>query len=298
MESLGILNRIKEIYQENQNIIQYLRGMEERSYNSVEDIMISYDFQAGKYIENYKRNTPVYQNYCFYLSKVIEDLNVVPFDTLLEAGVGEGTTLGPLLRTLKKLPGQCYGLDLSWSKIKFARRFLAELAITNAELFVGDMFNAPLKDNSIDIVYTFHAIEPNGGREKEALTELYRITNQYLVLVEPIYELADEEGRARMVSHGYVTKLYETAVELGYSVIEHRLFEARDNPLNPTGLIIIRKDSSAKVSDPLCCPITKTGLMRKNDAYYSQESLLAYPILDGVPCLLPRNAIVATKYLN
>lgn len=298
MNSLGILNKIKEIYQKDQNIIQYLRGLEGRSDNSVEDIMISYDFQAGTYIENYRKNTSAYQKYCFHLSKVIENLNVAPFDTLLEVGVGEGTTLGPLLCSLKKSPRQCYGLDISWSRIKYARRFLEELAITNVELVVGDMFCTPLKDNSMDIVYTFHSIEPNGGKEKEVLTELYRITNKYLILLEPLYELADEKARARMLSHGYVTKLYAAAVELGYSVIEHRPFEVCCNPLNPTGLMIIRKDSSDKVSDPLCCPMTKTGLIQKNDAYYSQESMLAYPVIDGIPCLLPRNAIVATKYLN
>jgi ubiquinone/menaquinone biosynthesis C-methylase UbiE/uncharacterized protein YbaR (Trm112 family) len=303
MNSFGVLNKIQEIYQKDQNIIQYLRSLEKRDNNTVEDIMISYDFQAGSYIANYKRNTPVYQNYCSYLSKAIENLNVDPFDTILEAGVGEGTTLGPLLGCMKKLPGRCYGFDISWSKIKYARRFLEELGITNAELFVGDMFCAPLKDNSIDVVYTFHSIEPNGGREKEALSELYRITKQYLVLLEPLFEFADEASRARMLSHGYVTKLYATAQELGYSIIEHRLFEARDNPLNPTGLIIIRKDSSGnaysgKASDLLSCPITKTDLIQKNGACYSQESLLAYPIIDGIPCLLPKNAIVATKFLN
>jgi uncharacterized protein YbaR (Trm112 family) len=48
----------------------------------------------------------------------------------------------------------------------------------------------------------------------------------------------------------------------------------------------------------LCCPITKTDLIKMNDAYYSKESLLAYPIINGTPCLLPNNAIIATHFLD
>ena len=46
---------------------------------------------------------------------------------------------------------------------------------------MGDMFNLPITDDSIDLVYTVHALEPNGGKEKEALKELYRITKKYLM---------------------------------------------------------------------------------------------------------------------
>ncbi|TCL63358.1 methyltransferase family protein [Hydrogenispora ethanolica] len=299
MESLGILSEIKEIYSKNRNIIQYLKNAEKRDTNSIEDIMISYDFQSGTYIEEYLQNPSFHQKYCSCLSKVMEDLNVEPLETLMEIGVGEATVLGPLLNLLKKAPRHCYGFDISWSRIKYAKRFLEALKVTNVELFVGDLFHTPLKDSSVDIVYTSHSLEPNGGREKEALAELYRITKKYLILLEPLYELADEKAQKRMIEQGYVTKLYSAAVELGYPIMEHRLFGASRcrNPLNPTGLIVIRKDSNDKVTNPFGCPITKTDLTKINDVYYSQESMLAYPIVGGIPCLLPRNAVVATKFL-
>ncbi len=34
------------------------------------------------------------------------------------------------------------------------------------------------------------------------------------------------------------------------------------------------------------------------DNYFSKESLLLYPIIEGIPCLLPENAIIATHYLD
>lgn len=236
------------------------------------------------------------KKYCSYLASIIENLG--KYSSILEVGIGEGTTLAPLLLSLKKQPNKCYGFDISWSRIKYAKKFLKELNLNNVELFTGDLFCTPFKDNSIDIVYTSHSIEPNGGKEKEALIELYRITNKYLILLEPSYEFADEKSRKIMVSNGYITKLYSTAKELGYDVIAHRLFEISANPLNPTGIIIIRKGLDSQILDPLCCPITKTSILKKDNAYFSKESLIAYPIIDEIPCLLPQNAVVATKFLD
>jgi len=171
--------------------------------------------------------------------------------------------------------------------------------IKNATLFVGDMFNTPLKDNSIDIVYTSHTIEPNGGKEFEALQELYRVTGKYLVLLEPTFEFAGEIARKRMKSLGYTTQLYSTVKELGFKVVEHRLFDVSVEPVvNPTGLIVIEKNESVNAKSPLCCPITKTDIILKKGAYFSPEGLLAYPIIDDIPCLMSQNAIVATKFME
>ena len=51
MSKIMILNKIKKMYEEDGiNIIDYLKGLDSRKLNSVEDIMISYDFQAGSYM--------------------------------------------------------------------------------------------------------------------------------------------------------------------------------------------------------------------------------------------------------
>ncbi len=55
MDKLKILSKIKEIYENGGNIIQYLKNLDGANTNSIEDIMISYDFQAGSYYNNYKK---------------------------------------------------------------------------------------------------------------------------------------------------------------------------------------------------------------------------------------------------
>lgn len=297
MDKLNILNRIKELYSNGENIIQYLRSLEQSKFNSLEDIMISYDFQAGSYIEKSNKNSEFRDKYCSAVSVVINKLG--DYSSIAEVGVGEATTLGNVLRYLNVKPKDIFGFDISWSRIKYANSYLKSLNINNAFLTTGDLFFAPYKDNSIDIVYTSHSIEPNGGKEKEALLELYRITNKYLVLLEPAYEFASAEGKERMTLHGYVKNLYSSAVELGYNIIEHRLFDYSSNPLNPTGLIIIKKGGQKNETDnQIACPITKTDLVKFDNVLYSEESLLAFPIIDNIPCLLPQNAIVATHFLD
>lgn len=296
MEKVKSLKKIKALYQDNVNIIQYLRGLTGSECNSTEEIMISYDFQAGTYTKGYKEYPSLKNEFCARLAEEINKFG--DCNSILEVGVGEATTIALLMSFLPKKSFKGFGFDISWSRIKYGKKFLAEMNVGNVELFLGDLFSAPIKNNSIDIVYTCHSIESNGGREKEALIELYRITNKYLLLLEPSFEFANHEGRERMLSHNYVTKLYSTVIELGYNVIEHRLFGISSNPLNPTGLIIIKKNSESVNQVPLCCPITKANISLVNGAYFSEESLLAYPIIAGIPCLLPENAIVATKFLD
>lgn len=43
-----------------------------------------------------------------------------------------------------------------------------------------------------------HALEPNCGKEEEALRKCLRVARKAVVLVEPVYELASAEAQARM----------------------------------------------------------------------------------------------------
>lgn len=190
------LQRVKDIYDKKHNIMQYLREIDGREDNTIEDILISYDFQSGSYIEGFAKNREFYNKYSLALAKQIESLGRI--SSIIEVGVGEAITLGSLIKQMKNPPCNILGFDLSWSRLKFAQGFLKDFGIENVTLFTANLFEIPLLDNSIDLVYTSHSIEPNGGREEEALRELYRITKKYLVLLEPSYEFADTECRERM----------------------------------------------------------------------------------------------------
>ncbi|XWW47704.1 methyltransferase domain-containing protein [Fibrella sp. USSR17] len=298
MNKYKFLTQIKEQYDQGNNVIGFLKKLDNSTTNSLEDILISYDFQAGSYVKSYRSNVALKEAYCQHIVKVL--LGLGPFNSILEAGVGEATTLGRVVPQYPHPIDHVLGFDLSWSRIHYARGFVREQGIQNATLFTGDLFQMPLADNSVDIVYTSHSVEPNGGRETEALTELYRVANKYVVLLEPSYELAGEEARNRMLHHGYVTNLLASAQALGYKIVEHRLFEVSINPLNTTALLVIEKNgSTAKAAEPfLACPHTKARLKAFDDSLFAEESLLAYPTIQSIPCLLPQNALLATHFAN
>ena len=223
MEKFKQLQKIKERYERGENIIQYLKSIDNDDTNTIEDILISYDFQSGSYIQNFSKNREFNDKYCKALSMLIDKIENV--QSVIEVGVGEATTLSSIIRNLKNKPSDILGFDISWSRLKFAKELLTDFNIDSVNLFTANLFEIPLLDNSVDIVYTSHSIEPNGGKEEEALKELYRITKKYLILLEPAYEFANNQAKARMKKHGYITELYSTAEKLGYNIVEHRLFD-------------------------------------------------------------------------
>jgi SAM-dependent methyltransferase len=296
MDKNNLIVTIAELYKKGGNIIQYLRDAEGRDHNTTEDILISYDFQAGSYIRYANDNMEYVTAYTKAVAEIIKSL--IPGGSVLEAGVGEATTLGNVAFHLTAA-FDFGGFDISWSRISCGKQYLKQLNIKSL-LVTGDLFQMPFADSSVDLVYTSHSIEPNGGREEEALRELFRVASRYVVLLEPGYEFASDDGKKRMKKNGYVTNLPGTINSLGYDLVEHRKFEHTSNPLNPTAVYIIKKHGPSANSSKLAlaCPITKGELIEKDDHFYSPKGLISYPKVSGIPCLLPHNAILTTKMLS
>lgn len=270
--------------------------------------LVAYDLQSGTYVEGAKSKAEFNKAWCEQVGLLVKEW-LPQNGRLLEVGVGEATTLKGVIDVLGEQLGASMGFDISWSRIDTARIWLAEAGLTS-ELFVADLFNIPLADDSVDVVYTSHSLEPNGGREKEAIRECLRVARVALVLVEPIYELASEAAKNRMQSHGYVRDLKRSAEELSADICEYRLLELTSNPLNPSGVLVLRKrrgvdltlqqhkeelKSCRGLAPKWCCPVTRVEMSRQSDCFYAPSVGLAYPILRDIPLLAAEHLIVASK---
>ncbi|MBL7840233.1 MAG: class I SAM-dependent methyltransferase [Cyclobacteriaceae bacterium] len=293
MKKFDILDRIKGLYDRGENIIGYLKSQDQRETNTLEDILISYDFQAGSYIAHAENHQEFANAYAKAIASEIKKLGTPK--SVLEVGVGEATKLGKVALEFSEQVA-FGGFDISWSRIYYASKYTKGLGV-KAFLCTGDLFCSPFSDSSIDIVYTSHSIEPNGGREAEAIAELYRITNQYLVLLEPSFEMASPEDQQRMIRNGYVRNLKGTIEKLGYKLVHHRKFEHSIRTSNPTALYVIEKNASAKSIDQIrpACPYSKKVLTEYPDHFFSPESFLSYPKVNSIPCLAPFNAVLTSK---
>jgi len=288
--------KLKILFDQGENISAILRKEIGVDKNTREIIEIAYDLQSGSYVS--AMNDPsmrAHKNeYTQEITKVIRAY--CDPKSILEAGVGEATTFAGVIGALNSNVAS-YGFDLSWSRIAVARRYLKSQGIINATLCTGDLLNMPFFDDSIDVVYTSHSIEPNGGREDVILRELYRVAKKYLILLEPGYELASTEARHRMDSHGYCKDLSGHALRLGYEVLEHRLFSCCANPMNPTAVTIIKKKAGIhKETGVLACPRHKSILKKIEGSFFSPEALMVYPIVGGIPCLRIENGIFASQF--
>jgi hypothetical protein len=64
-------------------------------------------------------------------------------------------------------------------------------------------------------------------------------------------------------------------------------------------MTIIAKDPSAPPAVPaLVCPCYGDPLTQRDGVYFSSDSLRAYPVLRGIPCLRPEKAIVAAAFAD
>jgi len=302
-QQLGlIIQGMRKAYTEGENAMAYARSElhEYKGKNHPIATLVAYDLQAGSYVASARENPKIKDIWCKQLAELIYP--VLPSGgSLLEVGVGEATTLAGVLKTLGQQVGKAFGFDISWSRITVAQEWLFEQSQV-AELFVGDLIHIPFADNSIDVVYSSHSLEPNGGREEEALQELLRVARHAVVLIEPIYELASPEAQARMTHHGYVRGLKETAEKLGASVLDYRLLEHIANPLNPSGVLVLQKRKREEVKGSPSylwqCPLTTTKLQSMDEFFYAPDVGVAYPVLRRIPMLAPQHAIIASRIFD
>lgn len=289
---------MRDAYARGENAMAFARQSLGSQVNSPVSALIAYDLQAGSYIADARENPKDRARWCKQVAGIL-DAYVEDNNSVLEVGCGEATTLAGVLQNLAGKSLRAHGFDISWSRCAYGKSWLNESS-TRAELFVADLFQIPLNDSSIDYVYTSHSLEPNGGREHEAIKELLRVARRAVVLIEPIYELADSVAQARMRSHGYVRNLRNTAEQLGANVSEYRLLDYCANPLNPSGLVLLEKQASNLPEYDLetiwRCPLTHSPLVADNTGYFAPETGIVYPVLAGIPLLRFSHAVVASAF--
>ncbi len=286
---------IRALFERGENIINWVQSREGAQTNSEAAILYSYDVQAGSYVAELadEGRRRFKESFGQALAAVLDEL--AP-ESLLEAGVGEATSLAPVLRQMTRRPAHVLGFDLSLSRLLYARRHLIDHGQTGVTLFTAALDRIPLASASVDVVLTVHAVEPNHGREEIILRELLRVARRHLVMIEPSYELASPEQRARMERLGYVRGLPAVLERLGYPARRVEPWAFNANPLNAASLIVVDKPNAAAAAAPqFVSPISGRALVTRPDCWFCPDDGHAFPLIAQIPCLTPECAILASK---
>jgi SAM-dependent methyltransferase len=286
---------LRDLYRDGLNISEFIRSQENSSTNTSTVILYAYDVQAGSYTANLRN-----QDFAAHKAEVGRKLAAIidQFDpeSILDAGIGEATTTVPILAAMHHKPRRILGLDLSLSRLLYARRYLSANGFSDARLFTGDLENIPLPDGAVDVVVTVHAVEPNHGREEAILRELIRVARRALVMVEPSWEFGSAGTRARIERLGYVQNLADTLESLGHSPSRFEKWGLDINPDNEAALIVVAKPAGG--STPHCdfvSPISRQPLLPRPDCWFCPMDGHAFPVIAGIPCLTVDGAVPASK---
>jgi SAM-dependent methyltransferase len=285
---------IRALFERGENIMGWLRAQDGASVNSPTAILYSYDAQAGTYAAALRE--PAYRELKLSAGKRLAALlDELKPSSLLDAGTGEATTLVPTLQAMQRPPVEILGFDISLSRLLYARQEL-EAVSQQSTLFTAELDHIPLAESSVDIVLTFHAIEPNHGQEETILRELLRVARSHVVLVEPSYELGSAVTRERIERLGYVRGLPDTLTSIGYPPALVELFGIDANPANQAALIVVEKQAARQPQKiGFTSPISQRPLVRRPDCWFCPDDGHAFPVIGGIPCLTTDSAILASK---
>ncbi|NIO07328.1 MAG: methyltransferase domain-containing protein, partial [Deltaproteobacteria bacterium] len=204
------------------------------------------------------------------------------------------------LKNIQPKPPRLVGLDISWSRLYVGEKHAQESEVQIERSVVGNLFRLPFLDDSFDIVYTHACIEQSPTDNQRALSELYRVAKNYLILMEPSYELGDSIQQKRILSQDYVRGLPKTIDQLGYRLVKYELLPVGAYA-NCSAVFIIEKDKNRTDelnSDYLACPNSKAPLIMEKGHLYCKKLGLIYPVIHGIPCLEESSAIRGSKFLD
>lgn len=290
------ISSLRQAYARNENITKLLT--EQGVFERQEIIELAYDIQSGSYIKSALANDELHQRYAREIHELCKDY-IFDDDLILDCGAGELTTLSALSQYFPER-ARLIACDISLSRLHlgrgFADRFMRGDLASSLELFVADMASMPLLDNSVDVVFTSHSLEPNHGREANLLMELLRIARRHLILFEPSWEHANDAIRARMEELGYVSDLPRYIKEAGGELVSVKPLPHSINPMNPTFCYIVDVSNVVKPqkhsSILFQCPRSGFSLQKRQSYWWSMDGGWAYPVIDNISCLRTKHGVL------
>jgi hypothetical protein len=278
----------KKLFAAGQNVVEGLSQNDDTSRRLA--IEIAYSLQSGSYTEF--SASELAKTVRLESHSIVEPLlRAHKIETLLDCGTGEGTRWLDFAYPTQHL----YCLDASFHRLLYCRQNLGTVeAIAKASVIKGNMVSLPFSPGSVDAVFSCHAIEPNTERDAQLIIEqMFSTARRLVVIMEPNYRDARPEMKARMERHGYARNIWDAALaQQGYTVIAEGVFETATNPLNRTSYLIACRDRTPPMPESVySSSVNQSPLRRLDDLWLDANDCMAFPILNGINCFAPEDAV-------
>ena len=266
----------------------------EQKYDRLAGAYIDADYRnsdtRGVYwVDGKLRETHRHTHYRKMMDEYAHHLRRVPFDSCLEVGAGELTTLAEMAGRLGS-HRQYHGIDLSFPRLYQGVGYFADEP-AQLRAVRADARRLPYPDDSFDLVYTAHCLEHMPFDFRRAIDEMLRVARHTVVLFEPSYELAGPLQKLRMRANGYVRGLddYLGAIDdRGAVVVPARLLD-NASPFNRTARYMLHLPSGQRPATRhhtpiLACPQCTEPL--DDPSWHSSlrchRCHRAYPVIEGI----------------
>lgn len=135
-------SELRAAFDRGENITDLLRRETESEANTEEIIETAYDLQTGSYVA--ALDDPSFREHKEEYGKAIADVLTALVDdggSVLEPGVGEGTTLSFVMQNCGSLFDHFHGFDISWSRIAKCKEWLLSEGFDDAFVSVASIFH-------------------------------------------------------------------------------------------------------------------------------------------------------------
>lgn len=270
-------------YKKKQNIQLFLKN---KTFSNSEITKLAYDIQSGSYIKFFKKlNKEKKANVYFPLIKAIND-NFKNVKTILDFGCGELTTSSYIFKNLNYKIKKYYANDISFNRLLVGsnelKKKLTKKNYNKFKIFCNSDNNLPFKNNSIDLVLTVHALEPNNKYKYKILDELLRVSKLGVILMEPHYEISNVKQKKRMIRFDYIRGIEKILKlkKIKYHIIQKKFHL---NNLNKSSIFVLKNNLiKKKQRDNFVDPIKKNDLIKKDNFLYSKKTFRAFPIINDI----------------
>jgi len=133
---------------------------------------VAYNLQAGDYVKNCQQRPLEHENYTTEMSEIVKAYcpNGV---NILDAGCGELTISSAVQNQIDQLSPRFFETDISLGRLQVGIKHYRQNERDGSVYLFQAFFELPFASNSFDIVFTTHALEPNGGQEVKVLQSCF-----------------------------------------------------------------------------------------------------------------------------